>query len=155
MGENKWNRVGASWMTKVDRIAEIQDQQGFLDQLYAQITDQFQDSKVRLILLGFSQGVATAWRWLKMSNIQPDHLIVWAGSIPDEITPEMKERLNKLTCWIVYGTQDEYIEENTALKRIEKIREWIPRLEVIRFEDRHRINEGALLELIQKIQALE
>lgn len=152
LGENKWKRVGASWMTKIDRLAEIRDQQAFLNQLYEQIMDRFKGKKVRFFLFGFSQGVATAWRWLKSSQIQPQHLIIWAGSVPEEMNPELKARLDQLTCWIVYGTQDEYIEEKDALERIEQFRSWIPKLEVICFEDRHRINEGALAELLQKIR---
>lgn len=152
LGDNKWERVGASWMTKVERLTEIQDHVGFLEKVYHQLLEELGDKQVRFHLLGFSQGVATAWRWLKLGTIQPDSFVVWAGTIPEEMSPELQTKLDQLNLWIAYGTQDEYLDEKLAEVRIEQFRQFKPDLKTLRFEDRHRINEDALDELIAQIK---
>ena len=54
-------RVGASWMTKEAREDDIQDNIQWLEQLDATITKIYRPQ--RKIILGFSQGGATAARW--------------------------------------------------------------------------------------------
>ena len=51
-------KVGASWMTKEDRVREIEDYLAYLDLVRATLMP-----PVPLTILGFSQGVATAARW--------------------------------------------------------------------------------------------
>src|SRR5690606_700894 len=52
--------VGASWMTRDDRDHEIADQQGYLEAVAAR----WLGGRRRLEVHGFSQGVATACRWV-------------------------------------------------------------------------------------------
>src|SRR5919204_6031656 len=52
-------RVGASWMTREDRLHEIDDYVRYLDALYREIAPQHS----RVTALGFSQGTATVCRW--------------------------------------------------------------------------------------------
>ena len=58
-------RIGASWMTRVDRLNDIKDYVLFLDAIYQQIFEKLDRSSVKVSALGFSQGTATASRWLK------------------------------------------------------------------------------------------
>jgi len=55
-------RVGATWMTREDRELEIADQLTYLDQLTEHLRAGSR-ADIRLNVLGFSQGVATACRW--------------------------------------------------------------------------------------------
>ena len=58
--EGTSGRVGASWMTREDRATDIGDYLAYL----AQVQERFPlPSNGRAVLLGFSQGVATAARW--------------------------------------------------------------------------------------------
>lgn len=82
LGENKWERVGASWMTREAREEEIEDQVKFLDELYNHVLFGWDD--VRVVLFGFSQGVATAWRWANLSQPPVSDLVAWAGNFPAE-----------------------------------------------------------------------
>jgi predicted esterase len=74
-------RVGASWMTKEDRLIDISDNINYLNELFVkENTKAFNKS----ILLGFSQGAATAFRW-KMYNPELFHsFISWGSTIPDD-----------------------------------------------------------------------
>src|SRR6059036_4311653 len=53
-------RVGASWMTREDRLAEIADYVQYLDAVYATVRTGRERSRARVTVLGFSQGTATA-----------------------------------------------------------------------------------------------
>jgi predicted esterase len=100
-------RVGASWMTREDRDSEIADQVAYLDALSGRVLDATPRDAVRLRVLGFSQGVATAARWLARGAVRADELIVWAGSVPPEIdAPTFRERFARTTVTIVHGSRD-------------------------------------------------
>tara|TARA_B110000503_G_C7161004_1_gene419677 strand:+ start:3424 stop:4071 length:648 start_codon:yes stop_codon:yes gene_type:complete len=74
-------RVGASWMTKEDRLTDMVDYVRYLDELAAHLmlTD------CRPVLLGFSQGVATAARWASLGQVSFSRLIFWAGVFPPDL----------------------------------------------------------------------
>lgn len=96
--------VVASWMTREDRLFEIEDHCRFLDQVWHLVTSPFRDPSVRVI--GFSQGVATVTRWLARSAFPVRQLILWAGSIPQDGTMEaLGERFDGRLD-LVYGNQD-------------------------------------------------
>ncbi|MGB1122955.1 MAG: hypothetical protein ACPG08_05475, partial [Flavobacteriales bacterium] len=62
--EGAHGRVGASWMTKEAREDDIADYVRYLDALSAELGL----TERRPVLLGFSQGVATASRWVAMGQ---------------------------------------------------------------------------------------
>jgi predicted esterase len=78
-------RVGATWMTREDRLVEIEDYVRYLDALQHEILRGLDRRLVRVVLLGFSQGVATALRWSCLGRIRPDLLVAWAGPLPPEL----------------------------------------------------------------------
>lgn len=78
-------RVGATWMTREDRLHEIADYVGYLDTLAESIVSTRGRTRLRLTVLGFSQGVATVARWVAQGRTRPDHLILWASALPPEI----------------------------------------------------------------------
>ena len=102
-------RVGASWMTRDDRLHEIEDQINFLNQLVGSILPCC-SADVRLTVLGFSQGTATAARWLAQAAFRPAHLVLWAGEFPPDIDAEAAGRLLRgLPLTLVAGDHDEYL----------------------------------------------
>lgn len=100
-------RVGASWMTKEDRLNDIADNHAYLTALLA--TPPFHIPK-RRVLLGFSQGAATAVRFFCADHSKFDRLILWAGSFPPDLSlPDNLDRLNEIGMDIAVGDQDEFI----------------------------------------------
>lgn len=79
-GSHSDARVGAAWMTREDRENEIRDYVDFLDAVHARIA-----GAGRVTALGFSQGVATAARWVTLGTSRVDRLIVWAGQLPPDL----------------------------------------------------------------------
>src|SRR5438034_9250029 len=64
-------RVGASWMTREDRLHEIDDYVRYLDALYRTVAS----GQATVTVLGFSQGTATACRWTALGTSRIDRLI--------------------------------------------------------------------------------
>src|SRR5687767_5276492 len=67
------NRVGATWMTRENRLMDIENYITFLDTVYqAEVGNRL----IPVTILGFSQGAATASRWAVQNNIKYERLIL-------------------------------------------------------------------------------
>jgi len=144
--------VVASWMTKEDRHAEIADFTAYLTQLYDHFTAGLR-ANVRIILLGFSQGCATQLRWMAREKPAFSHLVLWAGSIPEDIdyTP-VRDYLQGKPLHFVYGTEDLFItpERVTAQKTLATK---LPMdYQVHTFEGKHTVEREALQRLFAQIR---
>jgi len=96
-------KVGATWMTREDRENEIADQVDYLDAVWRETAA----GASRVTVLGFSQGVATAARWVAMGKSRVDRFVAWAGQIPPEIDPSAFSKLSG-GITMVAGSTDEY-----------------------------------------------
>ena len=96
-------KVGATWMTREDRESEIADQVDYLDAVWRETAA----GASRVTVLGFSQGVATAARWIATGKSRVDRFVAWAGQIPPEIDPSAFSKLSG-GITMVAGTTDEY-----------------------------------------------
>src|SRR3954468_9611646 len=76
--------VGATWMTREDREAEIADYVEYLDALHTEIAATPASFGATVGVLGFSQGTATATRWVTHSKAHVDRLVLWGGLMPPE-----------------------------------------------------------------------
>jgi predicted esterase len=144
--DGKWDRVGATWMTKEDRLHEIEDYISYLDQLLESLTSGL-NHVPEIYLLGFSQGTATAWRWMMKGKIQPSQLILWAGGIATDAVAGAGERMAGCGLHFVLGDADEYITFADAEARIEDLRKIKPEARLWRFVGNHRMDA----EVLQKI----
>ncbi len=63
-------RVGACWMTKENREQDIENYINYLNAVHAEISSEHDWQEVSI--LGFSQGVAKAFRWLAEGNLTPE-----------------------------------------------------------------------------------
>lgn len=102
-------RVGASWMTKEAREDDIQDNLDFLDEIYS--TETKSTSFENQILLGFSQGGATAARWHANGKTKASHFILWASVFPPDLTLDMSKTTFKTSQNVlVVGENDPYYD---------------------------------------------
>jgi predicted esterase len=106
------SRVGATWMTKEDREADIADYVGYLDALHDEIIAGLSGRRVSVTALGFSQGGATASRWIARGKTRPDRLIMWGSLLAADLDPARAASLfNEVKLSIVYGTRDQFAEQ--------------------------------------------
>lgn len=107
----KSSQVGATWMTAEDRESEIADYVAYLDAIHDEIFAHVPRRTVSLRVLGFSQGTATVGRWLAIGRARADEVILWAGSLPPELTAEGAARFNAAgsPVLVVAGREDPFI----------------------------------------------
>ena len=60
-------------------------------------------------VFAFSQGAATASRWISSSNIEVNKLFFWSGNIPSEILNNKQDRLWKYCPHFFIGNNDQFI----------------------------------------------
>jgi predicted esterase len=141
------SRVGASWMTREDRLAEIEDYVAYLNQLAEMLLKKCPPD-VSVTVLGFSQGAATVSRWLTRAAFRPARLILWAGAFPDDMDFAVATHLlQRLPVVLVCGDLDEFIKEAD----LQKQRDFLLRLGVeptmLRFVGKHELNAAILQQL--------
>ncbi len=76
--------VGGTWMTREDRERDIQDYVRYLDRL-AEVSLAELGPEIRTVVLGFSQGVATAARWTALGSMRPQRLLLWGDFLPPDL----------------------------------------------------------------------
>ena len=115
-------RVGAAWMTREDRLHEIEDQIGYLDALATDLKQQAMPGAT-IKVLGFSQGVATAARWATHGKTGIARLVLWAGSIPPELDRDALATWKNIPVDLVLGDADEYAKPDAleaAARRLDQ-----------------------------------
>lgn len=139
-------RVGATWMTKEERLSEITDYVNYLNQVHQLIFSEA--PQAQLHVLGFSQGAATVCRWLDQLPMPAAELVLWAGIFPPDLeltTASPAFSQTKFT--YVYGLQDEFVAEAQVAQQLQRVTDigLLPR--VLTFEGKHEINRHVLLQL--------
>jgi predicted esterase len=140
--------VGATWMTREDRASEIADYVEYLDTLYDDVIAEHVRAGARLSVIGFSQGAATATRWLVHGHAPVQRLVLWGGLLPPETDLSLANaRLRASALAIVIGTRDQYIDEEAlGAERARLDAAGLP-YELIRFDGGHVITRGVFARL--------
>ncbi len=139
-------RVGASWMTKDDRLADIRDYIDYLDQLHSGISSKY--SKAKVCVLGFSQGSATAARWVFNGKVDPDYLVLWSSTFPPDLDfPSEIKTQTKLKTYVTFGDSDEYMSLEAFERHFSEIGNSGLKFTKIPFVGDHNIYPGPLKEL--------
>jgi predicted esterase len=140
------NRVGATWMTRENRLADIGNYITFLNGVYSK---EITDPSVPVTVLGFSQGAATASRWVIDGKVNFNRLVLWAGVFPPDMDFEAgKEILQNKKVVLAYGTKDPFLNDErfTEMKTLSQSLNITA--ETVSFDGAHEINQLALLSLI-------
>lgn len=143
-------RVGASWMTKEARLDDIEDNIYFLNQIAKEVFQKYTFNQK--ILLGFSQGGATASRWHHKGNFQANIFVLWACVFADDIqfdndTKGMMQSKN----YFIVGDEDEYLKNQ--LPEIKSFLNQQPfPITIQTFSGTHDIHQPTLLKLAETIE---
>jgi predicted esterase len=143
-------RVGATWMTREDRLAEIDDYVRYLDAVYVDVFGSLDRARVKVHALGFSQGTSTVSRWAAMGKARIDRLTLWGGEFPPDLdltVDSIADRLRGVRLALVYGRSDEYITPKVVSGILERLRQHGIPYEEIPFEGGHELNEAVLRNL--------
>lgn len=141
-------RVGASWMTREDRLGEIADYVSYLDAVRDDVLARIAPSDVRCTALGFSQGAATVTRWATHGGRPLARLILWGGYVPPETDlAAHRELLSSLRLTFVLGDTDPQVAPADVEREEARLREAGIPYSLIRFAGGHELEEGVLGEL--------
>ena len=144
----EYRHVGASWLTKEKTLPEAENVYAYLDALFeaAQIP-----KDKNLLIFGFSQGVSIATRWVAKRQLNCQHLVLYAGGMPKELTPHdfafLEKNETKVT--VIVGDKDEYL----TAERLPLVSEHIKKLfhnrakELI-FDGRHEVKKELINQLV-------
>lgn len=143
--DERHSRVGASWMTKEERLSDIEDYVRFLDGVMENEAKNFTG---KVILLGFSQGVATAARWYRFGTLKPDIFILWAGVFPPDLPMEKElDKFGDSRNFVVIGNEDEFFGEERKKLVLDEIIQKGIKFDLLTFNGKHVIDAATLLEL--------
>jgi len=141
-------KVGASWMTKEDRAAEIGDYLAYLDDLYDDVFRLLVRDRVRVTVLGFSQGAVTASRWVSFGAVKADRLIIWGEALAGDLDlPRAAPRLRGLRLIYVNGRSDHMASGEKKNAEWSRLREHGLAHELIEFDGGHRLDDEILVRL--------
>jgi len=143
------SKVGASWMTREDRLGEIEDYVRYLDEVYDAACRPVHREGVTLTAFGFSQGVATASRWALRGKPKVDRLILWAGLLPPDLEPGAHQAaLNALDLVFVLGDRDEFTSGTALAEQQAALDRAGVRYRLLTFGGGHRIDADTLRRLV-------
>ncbi len=144
-------RVGASWMTREDRLNEISDYLNFLNRVHHKIFESVPRESVKVFALGFSQGTATVSRWAGSGASQIDHLILWGGLLPPDLELAATQKIfQRMTLTFVIGQHDEFADQQKRQEAESRLREFEIDFDVISFDGGHEMHAAALKQLAEK-----
>ena len=143
--------VASSWMTKKDRLDEIEDYANYLTAVYHQFIPQLSPD-VQINLFGFSQGVATQFRWMMRKFLPFHYLILWAGFVPEDLdySPYLPYFEDKKLVFL-YGDQDQFLTKERLDWHQEMVATKGLFLEEIPFKGKHEVDRKILKLLVERI----
>jgi len=135
--------VGATWMTREDRDSEIADYVEYLDALFEEVAGDAARAGARINVIGFSQGTATATRWVTHGHATLHRLILWGGLIPPETElVRGAQALRHLPLTLVLGSRDHYVSDAMLAAEQARLDAAAVPYDVIRFDGGHVITRA-------------
>jgi predicted esterase len=142
----KNERVGATWMTRENRSIDIRNYLEYLNALYHK---EIAQAIIPVTILGFSQGSATASRWVMNNQIKFQRLILWSGIFPPDMDFENgKELLKQKEVLMVYGKNDPFLTDKRFHEMTNLSQKLSADIKQIVFDGEHDIDQATLLTLI-------
>ena len=143
--KDQFKHVGASWLTKENTVAETHNILNYLD---AVLENEQIPSNHNFIVIGYSQGVSIAMRYVSSRKLQCNHLVLMSGGLPKELTEEdLSFYKGKVS--MIYGTKDEYLHSDRLDYERNRMDELFgKKAEIIPFEGNHMVNVELINSLV-------
>ncbi len=142
--DGQQDQVGASWMTRVERDAEIADYLRFLDLVAAELVPRLSASALRVEVHGFSQGAATAARWAVNGALAVDRLVLWGGGVPPDLDLVRLRETLRAPLHLMVGSEDPYVTADAVAREVARLEQAGVPHRLTRFAGGHRVDVTAL-----------
>ncbi len=141
-------KVGATWMTSEDRLVEIEDYVRYLDLVLDDVRRRWSIPIVPVEIHGFSQGTATASRWVAMGGVKATRLVLWGGGVPPDLDlSRYGGVLSAASLTMVLGDRDKFLDENVIRTEMARLDAGNVAYTLRRFQGGHVIPWPLLQEL--------
>lgn len=137
-------RVGASWMTKLNREQDIANNILYLEQVY----QQYQIRQHTFYAFGFSQGTETLTRWLAHNNIAPKVMILWGNGLPNDLPAHCAQLWKETIIYVVVGNQDEFLTPTRLEEKLAILDQHQLSYQFISYEGTHKIYPEVLQSIV-------
>lgn len=146
---SEFKHVGASWLTKEETEQETENVLNYLDAVYK--AEQI-PPHCNLIVMGYSQGVSVAMRWVAKRKIKCNTLIIHSGGIPKELQQSDFDFLNENTkIYNIYGTEDPYINKERIVYESGRAEELFGSgVTVVPFQGGHIVSVETLMQIARQ-----
>ena len=133
-------------MTKEDRDKDIEDYLYYLESLCDEISAEYDLNSLHL--LGFSQGGATACRWLASTTKVIASLTLYASIFPNDFDFEgSAEKLGNIPSFIAFGDSDQFAGEQVIQEKMQWLQQKGVDASLIRFSGGHELLDSVLEEI--------
>ena len=145
------HKVGASWMTREDRAAEIADYVDYLDHLVGHVEQRLGALPADVRVLGFSQGGATAARWVELGKRAAPDLILWGSLFPEDVLSSLGDsRWHDRSVTLVRGQDDGLVPADLQAAQLKDLERHGIRCRQRSFAGGHRLDAPTLLALAEE-----
>lgn len=143
-------RVGGTWMTKEERLLDIENYIKYLDSVAGEVLNKV-PSNIKITLLGFSQGSATVCRWAEKLSFPFEKLILHSGAFPPDVDfSGLGNKLKGKKVFMLRGNQDEFINEDRKKEQKSLIEKLNVNVQEIEFEGKHDIDVPSIKKIIEQ-----
>ena len=144
----KLKHVGSSWLTKENTLKETDNVMHYFDAVFEA---ERIPKHLNLIVLGYSQGVSVALRYIAKRKLKCSQIVIMSGGIPKELNSVDFKFLNEKTkVSLIYGNNDEFLDEDRLLKERNKSFELFGHtdLHMLPFEGKHEVNTTLINQMV-------
>jgi predicted esterase len=143
----KFKHVGSSWLTKEKTDRETDNVMRYFDSVF---TEEAIPEGSQIIVLGYSQGVSVAMRYLASRKLNCSQLVLMSGGIPKELITSDFDFLNTSTkVSFIYGKDDEYLNDERMLYETTRAKElFSDKLNILPFDGKHEVKKDIINALI-------
>ncbi|WP_271781886.1 alpha/beta hydrolase [Aquimarina algiphila] len=122
-----YRRVGSSWLTKENTKKDTQNVLRYVDAI---LSEENIPKDKNLVILGYSQGVSIASRWISSRKINPDAFVIISGGFPKELSKKDFSFLNETTkITHILGQKDPYFEIAKVEEEKVRVKHILPQIE--------------------------
>lgn len=140
-----FKHVGASWLTKENTFKETENVMRYFDAIFEAENI---PNTLNLIVLGYSQGVSVALRYIAKRKLKCTQIAILSGGIPKELVAN-DFKFSNAKVSLIYGKNDEYLNEDRM--HIEKNRAlelFGNAVNIIAFEGIHEVRKELINNLV-------
>ena len=139
--QRRANEVVASWMTRQDRELAIADNLAYVTAVMDAVTREYPGAP-RLVLSGFSQGVAMTFRAAAASLTPVNGVIAVGGDVPPELDAAALGGVSQaLVC---RGTRDEWYTQAVFERDVRRLREASVTVRPLEFAGGHEWSDAVV-----------